>query len=123
MGDFAFDVDFEFASLQENHFFPFVVVRRVGHLAGSELGDVQVDGEAFVGGAVEDLAGFVAGFFVDGYGQFGEFVGFRGQDRFGLLGLREQGGQKDAEFSACVIHKVPIESIFDLHYDQGISEV
>ncbi len=105
MGDFAFDVDFEFAGLQENHFFPFVVVRRVGHLAGGELGDVEVDGEAFVGGAVENPAGFVVGFFVDIYGEIGEFVRFRGQGGFGLLGLREQGGQKDAEFSACVIHR------------------
>jgi len=104
VGDGAFDVDFELAGLDENHFFPFMVMRRVGHLARGELGYVEVDGVAFVGSAIEDLAGFVVGFWVDVYWEIFEVVGFGGELGFWLLGLREEGWQKDAEFSACVIH-------------------
>ena len=85
---FAGDGRFERALLDEHHLLVFMMVSGMRHLAGRHGRDVQVDGEAIVSSAVEDLAGFGArlGILLDGHaveivaagGEDGIFGGSRG---------------------------------------------
>ncbi len=57
--DVPFDEYFQCSGLHENHFFPFMMVRRMRHLARRKRGYVQVNGNAFVRSSIEHLARFV----------------------------------------------------------------
>lgn len=78
-GGFAGNRRFQRTLLDEHHLLVLVMVGGMRHLAGRHRCNVQVDGEAIVGSAVEDLAGFGACFGILLDGQAVEIVAAGGK--------------------------------------------
>ena len=61
------DDDLQFSALNKDQFFIFMVMRGVRHLTGRKRCDVEVNGFAIMGGAVEHLARFTVSLLVHLY--------------------------------------------------------
>ena len=108
-GGAAGDGDFERPFVDHDHFFVDMAMGRMGRLAGSQLGHVQLDGKSGVRLALQDWPRTVRAARVDG--KVLEAVGIRGQWRVLTRGVGRHvdgcqgGGKQKIQISARVVHE------------------